>query len=204
MGKRTIEEIKKDLDKNKEELAEIEEEIDDLEYELNHKKYKQEELEEQQETLLKELYNEYPILSFTVETREEISGQFERDGKWKLCNGFMLIESDNKFEYIKESDGINTTIKDLIKDTEEFVVDIADICEENKTNNSNYMVYNLKGFHFQQCYVDRVIDFIGRENIISITIHKQNLNAGAKAGHLVFTAKGIQALILGIRTLEEK
>ena len=204
MDKRTIEEIRKDIDKNKEQLAEIEEEIDALEYEFNHLKYRQEDLEETQSMLLEELYDTYPLLSFTDETRKDISGQFERDGKWKLCNGFVLIESDNKFEDIEESAGIDITIEKLTKDMESIDIELDEICEENKTNNSNYQVYILKGLHFQQCYIDRVIDFMGKENITSITIYKQQLYNGAKAGNLLIKSKDTQVLILGVRTREEQ
>lgn len=200
--KRTIEEIKNDINKNKNKLEEIEEEIDDLDYELYRLKEQQEDLEETQSALLDELYDTYPLLSFTDETRKDISGQFERNGKWKLCNGFVLIESDNKFEDIEESAGIDVTIEKLTRDMETIDLGLEEICEENKTKNSNYQVYSLDGFHFQQCYIDRVLDFIGKENITRLTIYKQKLYNGAKAGNLLIKSNNLQALILGIRTME--
>lgn len=204
MSKRTMQEIKEDLNKNAEELAEIEEEIDDLEYELDHTKYKQEDLEETREMLLEELYNSYPILSFTDETREDISGQFERNGKWKLCNGYTLIESENKFADLKESKGIETTIESLTKGNEEITADITDFCEENTIHQSNESntIYKIKGYSFSKVFADRIINFIGKENIDTIALFKQPMVSGAKAAHLVFTTKGLQALLLGIRTME--
>ena len=91
----------------------------------------------------------------------------------------------------------------MIKDKKRIDSSIADFCEENKTKCSNYQTYIINGLHFQQCYVDRFIDYIGADNVENVIAYEDTqAKSGGKQGVLLIQSKDIQALILGIRTME--
>lgn len=198
MDKRTIEEIKKDIDKVKEEIADIEIEIDDLQSDLASKEYDKEYLENKYGDLLNELYTQYPIMNFVDESREDISGQFTRDGKWRVCNGYVLLESKNKFDILKETNGINTTFEELMKDRERIDISMEDICEENDKCKTNGYRIKLGGYLFNQGYVNGTLDIMGRENVEGLTVYV-NKDYTGKSGNLHIKTKDMQAIILGVR-----
>lgn len=210
MEKRTIEEIQQDINKIREEIEEVEQEIYDLESDLKDKKEEQEDLESEYEKLENELYSQYPIMNFVDESREDISGQFTRDGKWRVCNGYVLLESNNKFDYLKETKGINTTFEELMKDRERIDISIDEICEESQQNPSENAVkvfkkrptYKLRDYTFNKIFTDDIVKIIGRDEIETVSIYV-NKHFSGKSANLHIKSKDMQAIILGIRDLEE-
>lgn len=201
MDKRTIEEIQEDINKIKREIEEVEQEIYDLESDLEDKEEEHEDLESKYEKLENELYSQYPIMKFVDEGREDISGQFTRDGKWRVCNGYVLLESNRKFDYLKETKGINTTFEELMKDRERIDISMEDICKENDGCKTNGYRLKLGGYLFSQIYVNSTLDIIGREDVEGLTVYV-NKHFSGKSANLHIKSKDMQAIILGIRDLE--
>lgn len=201
MSKRTIEEIRADIEKINDEIEEIECDIECLYRDLESKEYDKEFAEQKQERLFDELYREYPLLVLTDETRPDIGGQYTRNGKWYLCNGYALLESNKKFEEINETKGIETKIEDLITNREYTELDIEYLNEPKTQRASCYECYNFKNFLFQTRYVDAVINTMGKENIKDICIYKNDDKFGL-SGVLYIKGKNMRAVILACRNAE--
>lgn len=199
MEKRSVEEIRAEIKEIDDDRVFKESEKEDLEDDLQRLEWDLEYLEEKQNKLLDELYDNYPVLEFTDDTREDIKGQFTRDGKWRVCNGFVLIESNSKFENLPESKGVDITFESLMQG-EKQELSLDDICEDNIKNCNTY---TFDGYLFNKHYVDRIVEIFGADNIESIDIYKRRVRGTCKASNMHIKAKTMQAVILGMVNLEE-
>lgn len=195
---RTIKEIREDLEESEirtfekqEEKRELEEDIQSIDWDLEY-------LEEEQVKLQNELFDNYPITLFVDFDRNDIAGQFTRNGKWRVCNGYVLFESNDKFEELDEVKGVNIDFETLTN-YPKIEISIDDFSEEN--TNATTTQYNINGFLFNLSYVENAIKIMGENNIEEIAIYDTS-NKMSKSGNLYIKSKNMQTVILGIRNLE--
>ena len=127
-----IEELKNNIQTTEEEIDDLENQIDDLERDLEWQKSDLEgmynKLDYYEKELLK-LQNPQEQLPYWISyihdsCRNQLDGQFERNGKWYVCNGYVLLESNNKFDCLEVCDGMDSLPKLLDAEKEEISFDI--------------------------------------------------------------------------------
>ena len=127
-----IEKLKNDIQTTEEEIDDIENQIDDLERDLEWQKSNLEDmynkLDYYEKELLK-LQNPQEQLPYWIgfihdSCRKQLDGQFERNGKWYVCNGYVLLEGNNKFDCLEVCEGMDSLPKLLDAEKEEISFDI--------------------------------------------------------------------------------
>lgn len=123
-----IDELKENIDISEAEVREIENQIEDLERDLDFEKNNLDIMYNQLEYYEKELLKlqtpqeqiPYWIGYIHDSCRNQLDGQFERNGKWYVCNGYVLLESNNKFDSLEVCEGIDSLPKLLDAEKEEI------------------------------------------------------------------------------------
>ena len=119
-----IEELKKSIEESEENISDMESRIEDLETELEWERGDLEDKESQLEHYTKQLLilqTPQEQLSYWVEfihdeCRPKIDGQFENNGKWYVCNGYVLLEVNKKLDCLPECEGMESLPRMFDKD----------------------------------------------------------------------------------------
>lgn len=129
-----IEKLKNDIQTTEEEIDDLEDEIEGLESDLDFQKGELEgmysQLDYYEKELLK-LQNPEEQIPYWIEflhdsCRTQLDGQFERNGKWYVCNGYVLLESNNKFDCLEVCEGMDSLPKLFDAEKQEISFDIDD------------------------------------------------------------------------------
>lgn len=127
-----IDELKESIDISEAEVREIENQIKDLERDLDFEKdnldimYNELNYYEKELLKLQTPQEQIPYwIGFLHDScRTQLDGQFERNGKWYICNGYVLLESNNKFDCLEVCEGIDSLPILLDAEKEEISFDI--------------------------------------------------------------------------------
>lgn len=165
-----------------------------------HLSYIQDGIEHYEEKL-KELYGKYcPEKLLISDERPDLNGKFIRNGKFYICNGYLLVEKNTDFESLDEVKGIDekTSIESLIANKAKVTASISDINEENISDEiKSRTTYKLKNeFYFNKFYVDTVLKILG-EDICEVAIYTDNPKL--QNWCLYIKSKIGRAVILGVR-----
>lgn len=180
-----VENIKLDLEDEEESLKELKQEL------------------ERNKSELEELYIlKYPEFLLVDESDP---GKFEKDNKFYLCNGFILVESLCDFpnlpicsEPLKKDISIEKFIT-----TKKLKINLKDI---DKADTGGFVgtdnTYLLENYKFKMKFVDNVLRLLGRKNIKTVYIF-DNSDKFRKLGYLYFETEVMRAIVLGVTTFKE-
>lgn len=213
MNNLAISEIEERIKELNERYKEQEEEKNDLEYRLNIIEVDLDMLEEGLNYYYNKrdeiLYANMPEKLLIAYDRPNLQGQFERNNKWYICNGYLLVESNKKFDTLDVVEGSDAlSIENVLKDKNIVIINqdlgITKDLEERECDGvqSGYQYYEIGGkYRFQKKYVDAVLKLIGRENIEEISVF-DNSNQLRTNGILYIKSKNMRAVILGLANVK--
>lgn len=132
-----IEELEKELQENEENLEELEHDLDNIEYNIDYTKEHIEYLNEQIERKRMQFLNlstpeeqePYWLSLLTDTSRKGLEGQIEYNNKWYVCNGYVLLESNTKFDSLVQSyyENVDNLVKVLNQEITPITFDIENI-----------------------------------------------------------------------------
>lgn len=130
-----IKELKDLIEEKKTDIDDIENQIDSLETELDWENSSLESMEDELEQLEKYILTlqtpqeqiPYWLGHIHDSCRPNLDGQFERNGKWYVCNGYVLLESNIKFDCLEICEGLDSLPQHLDKEKEEISFDIDNL-----------------------------------------------------------------------------
>lgn len=206
-----LEEIEKRIRELKIELEEQEEDYEDLQYQVNLAEINIRSLEEDLDYYYEKqnqiLYSNHPEKLLVGTYTPELNGQFEQNGKWCICNGYVLLESNRKFDKLDVVEGRTVSIDDILKEKLKCfsIIDysqgiIIDEMEERDADEKLdcYDCYIFdKIYAFQKNYVDIVLKVIGRDTVKKAIIYDDNRKVGI-SGTLYIEGENMRAIILGV------
>lgn len=134
-----IEDLKLNIKSTEEEISDFESQIENLKYDLKcdelYLKNMKGQLEDYQRELLKlqtpQEQQSYWISFIRNNYNPKLDGQFERNNKWYVCNGIVLLESNNKLDYLNVCEGIDDLSEHFNKDKQEISFDINSYTNED-------------------------------------------------------------------------
>ena len=110
----------------------------------------------------------YYAKKFLSDNRPALLGQFPYNDKWCVCNGYVLILSNNKFEGIEESAGLGTELINKINTLDgKEKTDFTFRPEWFKaSDNSNELQNEIKisGSYFNHFYLQKINCLFNLEN----------------------------------------
>ena len=146
-----IDVLKKSIQESEENIADMESQIEDLETELEWERGDLSDMESQLEYYTKKLLTlqtpqeQLPYwLNFIHDsTRKELDGQFERNDRWYVCNGLVLLELNKKLDCLKECEGQDSLPKLFEKQKEKIEFNIESISNDELLGENVNIVPNL-------------------------------------------------------------
>ena len=210
-----IKELKDEIEHLEYEIDEIQSNIEDLEYNLGCAEQdlfeKQSDLSTLEQTLLS-IQSPSEQQPYWIEMllrgtdRNYLQGQFEKDGKWYICNGFVLIESKNKFKDIQEVVGMKFDVQKLLysDNIKEVKIDIENIenVDIEEALKERYQAINIvENCHININYIIQVKNILqlNNESKFYITTRQSVRKTEEDTQSLICENENGRVLILGIR-----
>lgn len=204
--KQKIQEIKEDIEKSESEIREMEHQIEDLEYDLDFERSNLSDLESKLDCYEKKLLTlqtpkeqqSYWLNLLCDYTRPQLDGQFERNGKWYVCNGYVLLESNEKFDDLKICEGTDSLPSLFDKEKEKIDFDIESYDNEYIGDRVSVCKWlTVEGTYLIAC-----------KNILQLNIESKFYSSTGQTSidcqkNLICENKNGRCLILGVRTWED-
>ena len=207
----TIEEIEEKIKELKENLSEQEQEYEDLKYRLDIIEIDIDSLNEDLDYYNNKknqiLYKNIPEKLLLDESKPQLNGQFICNNKWCICNGYLLLENNKKFDTLEVVEGMDVSIDKILKEklkcfsiidySQGIIIDEMEERDDDKKISCYDCYLFNKEYAFQKNYVDIVLKVIGRDSIKKVIIYDDNRRLGV-SGTLYIEGEDMRAIILGI------
>ena len=196
-----IQELKKSIEESEESISDMESQIEDLETEIEWERGDLSDKESQLEYYTKKLLAlqtpqeqlPYWVEFIHDESMTQLDGQFERNGKWYVCNGYVLLESNKKLDCLKECEGQDSLPKLFEKQKEKIEFNIESISNDELLGENVNIVPNLTVLG---TYLLAVKNILQLDNISKYYLAK-GIAANEKVLSLFCENENGRALILG-------
>lgn len=196
----------KEIEELEKELQENEEELDDLEYNIDYTKEHIEYLNERIEKKRRQFLNlstpaeqqPYWLSTLIDPSRKGLEGQIEYNNKWYVCNGYVLLESNTKFDSLVQSyyETVESLVKTLAQEITPIKLDIENI--ENMELNSALPSHNAVTVA-DDCNIS-LNHLLPVKNVLQLKNEdKFYVNNAEKGKSLFVENENGRAIILGIR-----